>query len=659
MTSQLSIFDDTSATSPSRPDAAQLLNQLKELLEAGVIAEIDYFFPLFLHNRLDEHNASVLKAAALLTYANRQGHVAVELEQFSQHTPLFQESHRRQDEVPVMAGENDWPAGLKNSRVIGEGDSQNLMILEKGRLYLQKYRKYEIELATFIAERSRTFQAFITSSPEPEDAQFEQVRKILGQLFTHDASPSHLQKSACMCTLFSTFTVITGGPGTGKTHTVLRLLALLISLSDQPNLAGHFGLRNPLRIAIAAPTGKAAARVRESIVNGIKNLDIHEHIISHIPGDAQTIHRLLKPVPNSPHFRHNQENPLPYDVVVVDEASMVDLALMNKLFAALRSETRLVLLGDKDQLASVEAGSVLGDICRTSGQALNAVSRKYSGILNKCGVTVSEKFIHDEENPLQDVITELTQSHRFSDDSAIGSLARQVNAMDAGAVIRTLNDSASASVTWSDPAHLNSIMNPQAEHLQKLTDSSLSAAELFEHIRSSQILCAHKRGPYGADQINSKLELKLRPKSGRYVKSEWFPGRVVMFTRNDYHLGLFNGDIGITRYNAAKDRLEVIVERSADENGEKQFEALSTAQIQACETCWAMTVHKSQGSEFYHVILILPERPSPVLSKELFYTALTRSRESFQLVSSKEVLRAAINRKVERSSGLGYRLWGT
>lgn len=657
MTQQLSLTFGEAASDESSKEQSGLFQELKDLVSAGSIKDIDYYFTVFLKERFGETNEAALKAAAFLTYANRQGHVGVELSAYGADVPLFRDSENMTSDEPVLKGEANWASEIKSAVTVGDGTSDEPMILEGNRLYLRKYWKYESDLAGIIAtkcEKSRS--QFTSSMSEPDEEVTRQVKDTLSRLFPSESDGHYLQKAACIAALLNSFTVITGGPGTGKTYTVLRLLALLTELASQEKTASLFNLQTPLRVAIAAPTGKAATRVRESILESKNDLPVSEELKAQIPTEAHTLHRLLKTIHNSPNFRHNAENPLPYDVIIVDEASMVDLALMYKLVSALRPETRLILLGDKDQLASVEAGAVLGDICRSEGP-LNYVTPQYAQFLRSCGLSWPEKMTDANVRPLGDAITELTESRRFSDDSGIGKLASTINLGDADQTLSILCDSRHDNVVWPESKGISSIMEPYTGHLKKLTEPGITAEKAFGLIKERQILCAHRKGRYGSEYINRELERVIRPASGRFASGPWYPGRVVMFTHNDYNLDLFNGDIGIALYNSDRDRIEVHVERPSKDGATSSFEALSPAQAGGCETAFAMSVHKSQGSEFKHVLLVLPEKPSPVLTKELLYTALTRASNSFEIFGKKEVLRHAVQEKVRRTSGLADRLW--
>jgi exodeoxyribonuclease V alpha subunit len=424
-------------------------------------------------------------------------------------------------------------------------------------------------------------------------------------------------------------------------------------------------------MALAAPTGKAAARLGEALRTARSNLAVGESIRSHIPTEAVTIHRLLGAIPGTPSFRHNASNPLVADVVVVDEASMVDLALMAKLVTALEDRTRLVLIGDKDQLASVEAGAVLGDICDRSS------SHGYSEhhcrkIKDFTGETIQPADTPGSEvSALQDCIVSLRQSYRFTPGTGIGALSRHVNRGDARQALNLLQDDAEPSVRW-EPIHspsqlykqLTDAIAPQVGEYLKVSDP-LQALDTFQRIG---LLCAVNKGPWGVAAINELVQRLLSASGliapGRSRSDPWFAGRPVMITRNDYHLGLFNGDIGIAMpgrldshtvdpQDPDKGRL-VVYFRDAVHRRLRQFPAYRLSDHQ---TVYAMTVHKSQGSEFDAVHLILPGQESMLLSRELLYTGITRARKEVVIWGPERVICDAIGREIKRSSGLRDALW--
>jgi exodeoxyribonuclease V alpha subunit len=446
------------------------------------------------------------------------------------------------------------------------------------------------------------------------------------------------------------FAIITGGPGTGKTTTLTKLLALLIKLAnDESNNT------KKLNILLAAPTGKAAARVSESISKALVKLDIPEEIKQYIPKKASTLHRLLGSVHDSRHYVHHKNNPLVADIVIVDEASMIDLEMMASLLDALPESAQLILLGDKDQLASVEAGSVMGDLCR-GAEHVAYDKQTLEWIDWYANETLAEPLMAGSAINQQTVM--LRYSHRFGEHSGIGQLAKAVNQGNFEQAQAVFKDSA----TYPDLKRI--VLNhPADSHLKQLvaanagmskngkpneqqgygyylhvidknrpTDSvqySQWAKEVLDAFDTFKVICALRRGVWGVEGLNQRIEQWLFPKQKPTL---WYEGRPVMITRNDYSLGLMNGDVGITlKDKTGKLRVAFPSEASLDE---LKILWISPMRLPDVETAFAITVHKSQGSEFNHVALILPETKSSVVARELVYTAITRAKENFMLLES-------------------------
>jgi exodeoxyribonuclease V alpha subunit len=419
---------------------------------------------------------------------------------------------------------------------------------------------------------------------------------------------------------------------------------------------------NKLNIYLTAPTGKAAARLGEAVLQAKKNLNCSQIVKNGIPGEVFTIHRLLKPIAGTPYFRYNHEHQLPADVVVVDEASMVDLALMSKLMQAVAPDARLIILGDKDQLASVEAGSVLGDVCH--GHVSDGFSHsflkqivRYSGIAPKVFTRLPEN-----RTGLQDCICVLPQNYRFASQSGIGEISRAIKRGDSQQPLELLKNPAEKAVGWiavNTPAELNrqleqTIIDGYRKYLT--TKDPVLAMGAFNEFK---ILCALKVGPYGASAVNTLAEQVLQHSNliGDHsaVRHPWYRGRPVMIARNDYGLGLYNGDIGITLPDPqapSEDHLYVYFQNAAG-----KIRRFPPHRLPPHETVYAMTVHKSQGSEFEKVILILPDKDYPLMTRELIYTGLTRASRKVSIWGTEAVLKTAVSRRIERSSGLREALW--
>jgi exodeoxyribonuclease V alpha subunit len=500
-----------------------------------------------------------------------------------------------------------WQELLSGCDTVGRpGDYTPLVLDAAGRLYLHRSWDSERRVAEGILSRSALL---------PADA--AALAAGLDRYFPPTAGEDDLQREAALASLTRRFTVISGGPGTGKTTTVTRIMALLVELADG----------DPPCILLAAPTGKAAMRLKQSIVHSVERLTLSEAVQSALPREVTTIHRLLGVVPGRSAFRHNRDNPLPCDVLVVDEASMVDLPLMSRLLDALRSDTRVILLGDRDQLASVEAGAVLSDICAG--------------------------FSPDAAAGDRPAIVHLTRSYRFSDESGIGRLSRLINAGDGDGALALLRSGHYSDVCWRPL--------PSAETFaESFTAAACKGYSAFAHtstpfeslaaLERFRVLAPHRAGRHGIGNLNRLIDSAL-PRLGPAGSAATAP-RPVMITGNTYDLGLFNGDTGVLSGAAAGDGPAAFFPDA--DSGVRRISALRLPQHEAA---FALTIHKVQGSEFDAVLLILPDQMSELLSRELLYTAVTRARQHIEIWGDEEVFRRAVERRIERSSGLRERLW--
>ena len=369
-----------------------------------------------------------------------------------------------------------------------------------------------------------------------------------------------------------------------------------------------------------------------------------------LPADASTIQRLLGARGDSPHFRYNAKNPLTADVVIVDEASMIDLALLAKLFDAIRPEARIILVGDKDQLASVEAGSAFRDICTPGFELGVSVS-----LAEAFAKSTGEKLdgTSTDQAPIHSVVVELRRNYRFTPGAGIGELSSAVNRGDAVGAIAVLKSG--GSIRWRPTPSLKNFERelrervfPRFEKLLRLSDPAVALKQLVEFA----VLCALRRGPFGAETVNALLEGMLRETGLIEVAGRYHVGEPIIIVRNDYNMGLFNGDLGIVLPDAITGQLRVFFRGEEDE-----VLNFAPGRLPAHEPAFALTVHKSQGSEFHDALVILPERDAPVLTRELLYTGITRVRETVEVWASEEILRQTIERKIARSSGLRDRLW--
>ena len=516
------------------------------------------------------------------------------------------------------------------------GEFRPLILDCAGRLYFYRYWKYEYDLVRLILEKSSR-----SCSISDRDL----LARGLDRLFPAGAGDGpDWQKIAALAAVSKRFCVISGGPGTGKTSTVVKIITLLL---EQPGGEHH-------RIALAAPTGKSAARLRESIRMMKDKLDCPDADRERIPHEVSTIHRLLGSLGTTTRFRHTAENPLPHDTVIVDEASMVAQPLMARLALALKPDARLILLGDRDQLASVEAGAVLGDIC---GADVVSFSPEFSNLAGDLAhETVPPPYPAPPLPPLTDALVVLKKNYRFGAASGIGKVAEAVKAGD-GAASLDLLKVGSVDIDWRELPQAGVLNKQLADPVISGYAAYLAATtpeEALARFDEFRILCAHRQGPAGVERVNPLVEDILAGAGLIDPRSRWYRGRPVMVTVNDYNLKLFNGDIGIV----LPDPDAAYVPRIFFPSPEGGVRKISPVRLPAHETVYAMTVHKSQGSEFERILLLLPERDSELLTRELVYTAITRARRGVAIWGTEGVFSAAVARRVERSSGLRDALWG-
>lgn len=608
---------------------------MPDLIESGLFSALDLHFARFIGRFGGADSHALFLAAALVSRVTGNGDVCLDLNACA-GKPVA----GSQTGLPCPPADR-WVAALLGCPAVGRPGERRPLVLDEGnRLYLHRYWEYERRLAERILARA--------GSP-PGDMDTGCLKTAIRRQFAgRCGTGTDWQQVAVAVSLLKRFAVITGGPGTGKTTTVAKILAVWEELNQG----------RPTRVLLAAPTGKAAARLKESLRPRPERAS-PATAGGPAPGwEVYTLHRLLKPVAGTPMFHHNAENPLPVDLMIVDEVSMVDLALMAKLVDALPGAARLVLIGDRDQLASVEAGSVLGDICGRSRRP--GFSPEFGELLRR--VTGQALPPATEGRLLQDCIVELQTSHRFAAGSAIGEISRAVNQGDSLRTIEILSRTGEGTVAWLESqAGSNAI----AELEQRMAEGYAAYRTeggpdaMLQLLGRFKVLCAHREGVGGVAAVNRLVErmlvrqgrVRINPRSG----SPWYSGRPVLITQNDYSLGLFNGDIGITLRDPAEASEGLAVFFPDAAGGLRRF---LPYRLPAHETVYAMTVHKSQGSEFEDVLLILPAKDSPVLSRELVYTALTRARKRITLVGSRDVLTTAIHRRIERTSGLRDALWG-
>ncbi|HEU4579557.1 MAG TPA: exodeoxyribonuclease V subunit alpha [Polyangiaceae bacterium] len=616
---------------------------LEQLWSYGVLSALDYHFARSLA-ALGGANEETLFCAALASRAVQLGHVCLDVTRVED---LRFVDRAAQAELGEARAELVCPpaerllAALRASPLCGSGEAPTPLVLDaRGRLYLQRYAQHERELATTLLARARP----------ASDIDLERLGERLRRRFPRapDAraaalDPDPLELAAAVAAL-QRLAIICGGPGTGKTTTVVKLLALLQEQALEQTGA-------PLGITMLAPTGKAAQRLATSVSNGLGALELSEPVRAAIPAQASTIHRALGGGRGSARFWHDAENPLPADLLVVDEVSMVDLVLLRQLVSALRPEARLILLGDKDQLASVEAGAILGDIYDAGAAA--RWSEDFARRLQLAtGLTVRATA---EAPALGDCLVNLEQSHRYAADSGIGQLARAINRGDAEASLLLLEPGASSPGDcrrYEPEAHASS----GESALEQLALAGYrpfiecrDPAQKLALLESYRVLCAYRQGARGVERLNAEIEGWLARARLIDPEARFYENRPVLVTRNDYGLGLFNGDVGVVVREGP--RLRVCFQ------GAEGLRFLAPSRLPPHETVFAMTIHKSQGSEFNAVSVVLPETVSPLLSRELLYTAVTRARQRVDVLGTREVVRAAVSRAIQRASGLHDALW--
>lgn len=613
---------------------------ITHLIESGYLSEIDVHFGKFITALDKNDNPVIFIAAALTSRSTGDGDGFLDLNSITRKSIASDIIGIENLQSPRLS---EWLKALNQSRVVGApGEVCPLILDEKNRLYLYRYWDYEQRLSNLIKSRIQEDVQGIDKS---------MLKKCLNRLFPDSGTNEfNWYKVAGVIAAFKKFCVITGGPGTGKTFTTAKILALLLELS-----------KKKLNIFLAAPTGKAAARISESIIVAKKTLNCSNDILDAIPSEAYTIHRMLKTIPGSPYFYHNAKNPLPADVVVVDEVSMVDLALMSKLVSALKDDARIILIGDRDQLASVEAGFVMADICDKDNVNLfsDCFCRQFEE-LTHCQMKISGNKLKDAPD-LYDCMVVLKKSYRFTDKGGIGELSKAVNngkPDDAFSIFLNNADQ----IDWKKISNSNDlsialpkeVINGYSDYLN--CQDPLKALELFNRFR---ILCAVKFGVLGVIEVN-RLAEEILDKNGLIELDNistypWYRGRPVLITRNNYGLELFNGDIGITMPEPNSDSKDLYVYFSGASGKLRRF---LPHRLPEHETAFAMTVHKSQGSEFENVLLVLPNQDYPVLTRELLYTGITRAKNHISIWGSKEIIKATILRKIYRNSGLKDALWG-
>jgi exodeoxyribonuclease V alpha subunit len=580
---------------------------------------------------------TALASGTVATLARRVGEIASEV------SLALQQGHVCVDLGALMADadgtEEEFAMRLLCTGVVGKPQARGtcpLILDTQGRVYLHRYFDYEARLAQSWVVRRRA------SAPALPDASTIALLRDLFRSSQTGRAAIDWQQLACAQALLSRITVISGGPGTGKTTTLVNLLACLLQQDAH------------CRIALVAPTGKAAARMSEAIRQRATHLP--PELAARLPAEAGTVHRLLGATARAGEFFHHAGNPLPLDVLVVDEASMLDLALSVRLLEAVPAQARVILLGDKDQLAAVEAGAVFAEL----GADPHLSDSRRHQLAQICEIDADRIDIPVTPDwGLADSTVWLTRSYRFGADSAIGRLARAINQGDAARAAEGFDSV--GELSWiADhfkgvaPESLAAMRLGYASFVSAVRDPAASAPDVLRAFERFRVLCAVREGARGVVSLNHVLAQSLRAAAAHPADpgdaSDWYPGRPVMVLRNDAAMKLFNGDIGIAWPDANGDL------RVHFPDGKGGVRPVSPLRLPEHETAFAMTVHKSQGSEFDSVLLVLPAEVVPVLTRELIYTAVTRAREQVTVCGDAAVFAAGVRHATRRHSGLLQRI---
>ncbi|XOD69834.1 MAG: exodeoxyribonuclease V subunit alpha [Sodalis sp. (in: enterobacteria)] len=615
-------------------------NIIFEAQRLGLWRPLDVYFARMVAN---ENQPALMLASICLSRDVGSGHVCLPLELLTPEQLFEGRLASLAKKAWLRAGSlslDGWQQVLLASNAVSDGSRPTPLVLDRRRLYLHRMWQHECVVAQF----------FNCAHP-PVDGDEDKIRALLTRYFPSDGGVLiDWQKIAVAVAITHPVALISGGPGTGKTSTVVKLLAILLQLQG-----------GNLRFMMAAPTGKAASRLSESIGLALKRLGLDEEQKHQFPCEAITLHRLLGAQLNSQRMRYNRENPLHLDILIIDEASMIDLSMMSNVIAALPPKARVIFLGDPYQLSAVEAGSVLGDICEFADNAGYSSARR-AELERLTGYMLPSGGACKNGSGIADNFCLLLRSYRFDEGSGIEQLSNAIKSGDDNEALRMLHHPASmAAMNLSYTSMrdalayqhmLDDCVEGYREYLQRVHnhDSPSAIIDAFNRFR---LLCALREGQFGVTGLNIRIELALS-KAGLITKNNIgcdYVGRPVMIIRNSRSLGLYNGDIGILL-------------RDGEEKCRVYFSLPMTASIKSVplsclpehETCFAMTVHKSQGSEFTHTALLLPNQILPVLTRSWVYTAVTRSRVRLSLYATDEILRYAITTKTQRRSGFIDRL---
>ncbi|WP_301098433.1 exodeoxyribonuclease V subunit alpha [Otariodibacter sp.] len=639
-----------------------MLTLLSNLKSEGFISELNYQFAKLIDTQQKKYDFSIeqqnlaVYLSALVSFHVMQGHSCVDLTLIQNPFDLLYSNDGKKYYAEILQKINhisplEWQTNLQNHIAFSHAPPEIApLIFQNNKLYFYRYWQAEYHIAKYLHKK-----VILRSNYN-----LDRDKKILNNLFTGDER-AKWQKMAVATALNQTFSVISGGPGTGKTKTVASLLTAL----QQKQLEQ----KQPfLKIALVAPTGKAAARLKESIATNISDLSVPEVIKLAVPLQASTIHRLIGINPRSDQPYYNENNPLHVDLIVIDEASMIDLFLMEKLLYALKPSTRIIMLGDKDQLASVEVGNIMGEL----GQFIEwGYSEEHCHYLEKItGYTIKPQ--REKVIPICDSLSHLKHSFRFDENSGIGQLAAQVNAQQAVSswqiianhTYKDLNleiypesNSTQDKNEWihqSVKLVVSSAVSHYQNYLSKANErgnnpKNVSIEDIFTAFQAVRFLSALRISELGSEKLNQSIAMALREANLVEFKNQNtnYIGKPILITQNSPQQNIYSGDIGIVLPNEKGDLRVYFETKINDENLN-----ISPSRLPNHEPAYVMTVHKSQGSEFKHTFLIMPLSYSPVVSKELIYTAVTRAKDKFTLFSHRKTWEQGVKTKTQRQSGL-------
>ncbi len=617
-----------------------------EFLQPFELQSIDLHFADFIEKEHGGPNLLLATLAAWVGRETRHGHVGLDLG----NLPVdLQEFISYRQSFPDY---DSWSELLRESRTVGKpGEFTPLVLDGSNRLYLWKFWNYEQTVITEIRRR--------IALPLQLPQSIERIRALLGRIFPEgpktDPCNLDMQKAVVVAALSQFFTIVTGGPGTGKTFSACAILATL--------LENALGQNGDLRVFLTAPTGKAAEQLRHSLIKRKSELNCSDSLKSLIPVETMTLHRLLGATPGGTEFRYHEGRLLPADLLIIDEASMLDLPMMCGVIKALPPAARLILLGDHNQLGAVESGSVFADLvvsapaeyCSEDFEKIyqDITDEAFQSSLPPSSTTDSDGGrVGNTDEQLSDRIILLKRNYRFQHTPELGAFIQQVrdNCIQ-DTVFGTENDSLVRLHSGFSSAFESWFFSRVLPHIRPLPLAE-DPCEAFRILESFRILCALRQGPFGVESLNPRMEQRLKREGLIHPIGGWYHGRPVMVLRNDYDLRLFNGDIGIARKTENGD-FEVLFR-----NSERDFNPLPVAVLPPVETVFAMTVHKAQGSEFQEILLLLPDKDFAILTRELVYTGITRAISKAQVCAEKTVFSNALNRTNIRSSGISEALRG-